>query len=162
MTCSLCNEIHLAYGMFLRTHVRTRRCIANSPDIRSHHYCCGGYHLGCMPWYCDPWTFADTAGLVPWIGHHGLLIGGRLETRYRGVPVVLHRTFDWRLVAMLRWWVSLNWTSWLLPFGYNGSIVRYPNNCHEIDCHGLLFGVSGILFVAMEWFHHGLLIVVRR
>ena len=44
----------------------------------------------------------------------------------------------------------------------NGSIVRYPNNCHEIDCHGLLFGVSGILFVAMEWFHHGLLIVVRR
>ena len=47
-------------------------------------------------------TLADTAGLVPWIGHHGLLIGGRLETRYRGVPIVLHRTFDWRLAAMSR------------------------------------------------------------
>ena len=103
--------------MFHRVHVRTRRCIANSPDIRSHHYCSGGYHLGCMPWYCDPWTFADTAGLVPWIGHHGLLIGGRLETRYRGVPIILHRTIDWRLAALSRSWVSWNGTSWLLPFG---------------------------------------------
>ena len=99
MPCSL---FHLAYGMFHHIHFCTRWCIANSPDIRSHHYCCGGYHLGCMPWYCDPWTFADTVGLVLWIGHNGHLIGAGLETSYRGVTIVLHRTIDWRLAALSR------------------------------------------------------------
>ena len=147
MPCILCNEFHVAYGMFLRTHVRTRRCIANSLDIRSHHYCCDGYHLGCMPWYCDPWTFADTAGLVPWIGHHGLLIGVVWRRGTVAYPLFyiipstgdrLHcRGHESHLLPFGELFVAMNFVVWTFG-GFDGQWMHRQgwNICHGMERHG--------------------------